>query len=172
MRSSTYRPFDAPPKAEQQRDIQAQQGMTNGEQATTAALVPLGRDKLSPNPAFHKSVGYALDGLSWTFRNERNFRTHLVLALVAIATGAWCGFERWEWVTLVVCIALMTAVELLNTAIEQLVDRLVGQQADELGGRVKDIAAGACLLTAFLMACIGAFLYIPHLVQKFNAGLF
>jgi diacylglycerol kinase len=115
------------------------------------------------SPNFTSSVGYALKGLAWVFCQEKNFKTHIVLAIVACVTAAFCRFARWEWVTLIICTAIMLAVEVLNTAIEQLVNRVVGNQIDELGGRVKDIAAGACLLTAFLMACIGGLLFLPHL---------
>jgi diacylglycerol kinase len=112
---------------------------------------------------FWQSVGFAWQGLCYLARYERNFKIHLVLAVMAFVTAFWIGFARWEWIVLILSTGLMLSVEALNTAIELLVDRLVGDSKEEIAGRIKDIAAGACLLMATALGIIGIFLFLPHL---------
>jgi diacylglycerol kinase len=114
------------------------------------------------SPHFLHSLRCALHGLGLALRVERNIRTHAVLACLAVALGVYVRLERVEWILLLLCIGLMLAVELLNTALEHLVDELVGDTLDERARRVKDISAGACLLTAFVVGVIGLLVFVPH----------
>lgn len=128
-------------------------------------------DKPFPATSFRASVGFALNGLRYVFQAERNFRTHLFLAALAFTSALLCGFERWEWVALILCMGLMTVVEVLNTAIELLVDHLFGDKRNVVAGRIKDVSAGACLLTALTVGVVGAFLFIPHFYAVSQATL-
>lgn len=114
------------------------------------------------SPHFLHSLRCALRGLGLALRVERNIRTHVALACLAIMLGLYVRLERMEWILLLLCVGLMLAVELLNTALEHLVDELVGDVFDGRACRVKDISAGACLLTAFVVGLIGLFLFLPY----------
>ena len=118
-----------------------------------------------PFPARHfgASLLYAFRGLRDAFNAERNFRTHTMLALLAIGLGFYLCLATWEWVTLLLCIGFMLAMELLNTAIEGLVDIWAGTDIDERARRIKDISAGACLVTAAAVGLVGLILFVPHL---------
>ena len=120
------------------------------------------------SPNFQSSLGFAWRGLALAFRQERNLRTHCVIAMLVLGAGLFFQVAAFEWVALTLCMTLMLAVELFNTAIEHLVDRLVQGQYNEAARNVKDISAAACLVTALGVAVAGAIVFIPHLQRRFN----
>lgn len=114
---------------------------------------------------FFSSMGYALQGIRSVILTERNFRAHMIIA-VLVAVAAWF-FEvsLQEWAVLALCMAMMMTVEALNTSLEYLVDMLSGSQYSEKAKAVKDISAGACLISAIGVAVAGTIIFIPHLLQ-------
>jgi diacylglycerol kinase len=108
------------------------------------------------------SFRYAFQGLSDLFRSQPNARIHLLAAAIAVALGFYCGISRMEWVALSICIALVLALEALNTALEYLVD-LVSPEYHPLAGRAKDAAAAAVLLATLGAVAVGLLIFIPHL---------
>lgn len=124
----------------------------------------------SPMTAKHfgQSFGFALSGLTYAFQSEANFRTHCALSVLVLVFGFGVGLAPWEWAILLVCIALMLATELINTAIERCVDRFCDVKMDTAAGQVKDLAAGACLVVAFSCFCIGILIFVPHLTGIFQ----
>jgi len=112
--------------------------------------------------SFIHSLGYACEGLWSAFNTERNLRTHAALTILVIATGLYLQINRWEWTILLLCITLMVAVELLNTALEYLVDMLVDGKHNHHAKQVKDIAAGACLITALGTGITGLLIFLPY----------
>lgn len=107
-------------------------------------------DKRTLNPFaarhFWESVGFALEGLVFAFQQERNLRIHLTLQLVLLAFGFWWGVEWMAWVLLALIALLISFAELANTTLEWLVDLLTQGRYDIRAKRVKDVAAGTCLL--------------------------
>lgn len=117
--------------------------------------------------SFFHSLGYALNGLKTVLQTERNFRTHAVLTVAVTAVGLYYGVSQVEWALLILCITLMLAVEALNTAIEYLVDVWAGGVYNEQAKAIKDIAAGACLVTATGTAVTGFIILLPHFLNQF-----
>jgi diacylglycerol kinase (ATP) len=109
-----------------------------------------------------RSFGYAFKGISYAAATQLNFRVHLVAMLTAVLMGVWLNISgnEWHWITL--CIALVLVVELLNTAIETLTD-LVSPGFNEKAGRVKDVAAGAVVITALFALITGIIIFLPKL---------
>jgi carbonic anhydrase/acetyltransferase-like protein (isoleucine patch superfamily)/diacylglycerol kinase len=105
----------------------------------------------------------ALSGLEESFRTQRNLRIHAVAGVAAVGLGAWLGLARWEWVALAFCLALVSALECANTALEAAVD-LVSPTRHPLAKRAKDCAAAAVLLAAAGSAVVGALLFLPKLL--------
>src|SRR5690606_524772 len=103
--------------------------------------------------SFFRSLSYAVAGIVTAFRNEQNFRIHVVAA-VAVLTLAFLldiSTDEWLWVSL--AIVLVMGAEMMNTAVELLADRVSSEQ-DPLIGHAKDCAAGAVLLTSrFAVVC-------------------
>ena len=96
-----------------------------------------------------RSFGYAWKGIRCCIGKEQNL-----------------SFTRMEWMIIILCIGVVIAAELFNTAIEKLVD-LVSPQQHPVAGQVKDIAAGAVLVCAATAAIIGLIVFIPYLTRFF-----
>ncbi|MBQ7251310.1 MAG: diacylglycerol kinase [Kiritimatiellae bacterium] len=105
----------------------------------------------------------AFAGLAQAFCTQRNLRLHAAAAAAAVALGAYLGLSRGEWIAVVLCIALVSALECANTALEAAVD-LAEPSRHPLAKRAKDCAAAAVLLAAFGAAAVGAIVFLPKLL--------
>ena len=113
-----------------------------------------------------RSFGYAWQGMKACVGKEQNLSFHLLVTLAVVVAGCCFGITRMEWVAVVLCIGLVVGAELMNTAIERLVD-LVSPQRHPLAGQVKDIAAAAVLVCAATAIVVGAVVFFPYLVRLF-----
>ena len=99
------------------------------------------------NQPFHTRMGFALAGILAVWRSERSFRTQCALAVVAVIVTALLR-PGWVWAAIVgLAIALVLALELMNSALEYLIDKLHPELAPEIK-RAKDAAAGAVLIAS------------------------
>ncbi|TCM19616.1 diacylglycerol kinase (ATP) [Novosphingobium sp. PhB165] len=101
-----------------------------------------------------RSFIYAWRGLRQLVEGEHNARLHLTASLGVVAAGLFLQVSASDWRWLVLAMALVWLAEALNTAIEELCDR-IEPGFDEAIGRIKDIAAGAVLIAAIAAAGIG-----------------
>jgi diacylglycerol kinase (ATP) len=113
-----------------------------------------------------RSFHYAFRGLGWAFRQEHNLWIHTLAAAVAIALGFLLHISALEWTVIVVVIAGVFVSELINSAIESLVD-LCSPDFDERAGRTKDMAAGAVLIAALGALAAGLIIFVPKLLALF-----
>ena len=107
------------------------------------------------------AFGYSRDGFAAAWKHEAAFREELLLAAITIPLGLWLGQTGIERALLVGTILIVLIVELLNSAIEAVVDR-VSPERHELSKRAKDIGSAAVLLTLTLAAAVWALILIPH----------
>ncbi|MBB3109006.1 diacylglycerol kinase [Paenibacillus phyllosphaerae] len=114
---------------------------------------------------FLRNLGYALEGVGYAARTQRHMRFHLFAAAAVIVLGSWLGLSPGEWIVVVLLIAAVLSAELINTAIECVVD-LVSPDYHKLAKAAKDTAAAAVLITAAAAVVVGAILFIPHLMDK------
>lgn len=98
-----------------------------------------------------RAMGYSMKGLKSTYIYEAAFRQELGLAIIFIPLGFYLGDTAIEKVLLVGSTLLVLIVELLNSAVEAVVDR-VGSEYHELSGRAKDIGSAAVFVTMLLFA--------------------
>lgn len=91
------------------------------------------------------STRYSLKGLRAAFRDEAAFRQELSLCVILLPLAIWLGREPVEWILLIGSCLLVLIVELLNSAVENVVDR-IGPEHHELSGRAKDIGSAAVML--------------------------
>jgi diacylglycerol kinase len=110
------------------------------------------------------SFGYAFAGLRHTYRTQRNFRIHLVIAILALAAGLLFGLSWLEWALIAVMVVVVLSAEMANTMVEALVD-LVTQERHDLAEVAKDVSAGVVLLTAMGSVVVGALVFLPKLVR-------
>ena len=109
-----------------------------------------------------QKFGFAFRGLIIPYQTEISIRIQTTIALAAVAFGFYLHISMNDWLWIIVGSSLVLITEILNTAIEKLVD-LVSPGYHELAGKVKDIAAGAVFLAAILSLIIGAMVFIPYL---------
>jgi len=110
-----------------------------------------------------KSFGYALTGISYTVKTQMNFKIHITAIIAVLFTGWYIQLNSSEWLWIILAIGLVLVAELLNTAIELLVD-LVSPEFNVQAGKVKDVAAGAVLVAAVISVCIGAIIFLPKFI--------
>lgn len=113
-----------------------------------------------------RSFHYAFRGIGWAFRQEHNLRIHALAAAAAIAMGILLHIRALEWIFIVLVIAGVFVSELINSALESLVD-LCSPDFDERAGRIKDMAAGAVLIAALGALATGLVIFVPKLLALF-----
>ena len=101
---------------------------------------------------------FALRGIVRTVKNERNMRIHLAFSSYVILAGLICPIEAWQWCALLGCIAVVTALECVNTAIEAVCDEVSREYSRNIE-TAKDAAAGAVLGAAIISAVIGGIIF-------------
>jgi len=95
------------------------------------------------------AAGYSISGLKVVFQHEAAFRQELLLAAILIPLACWLNVETHQRMMMVAALLLVLIVELLNSAIEAVVDR-IGPEQHELSGRAKDIGSAAVFLALVL----------------------
>lgn len=119
------------------------------------------RDKSVPR-RWKDGFIFAGKGIRLAFREERHMRFHVFFGLAAVLLGWMCGIALWQWTVLLLAIAGMLVLEMVNSALERLVN-LVSPEWNKTAGDVKDIAAGAVLIYAVFAVIIGVMIFMPSL---------
>jgi diacylglycerol kinase len=111
-----------------------------------------------------RSFGYAFEGAAYILRTQRNARIELAIAVIAVGLALWLGITPVEWAVLAITIALVVALEWLNTALELAVG-LASPEAHPTAKAAKDVAAACVLLGAITSVVVGFLLFVPRLVS-------
>ena len=112
-------------------------------------------------PPITKSFGYAFEGIFTCIRKERNMKIHCVMAVLVVAAGVILGLSPVEWCICLGLFGLVMALELVNTAVEAVVDLVTGEY-HPLAKIAKDTAAGAVLIAAIRAAAAGLIIFVPR----------
>ena len=110
----------------------------------------------------YKSFGYAFQGIFNTILHERNMQIHCTVTALVVIFGFILHISLMEWLFCLVLFGLVLSLELVNTALEAVVD-LVTQERKPLAKKAKDAAAGAVLIAAIMAAIIGGIIFFPKL---------
>lgn len=108
-----------------------------------------------------KSFKYAFQGLQFAF-SERNFKLHIVSTLLVISLSFYFHITKTEWITVIICIGGVLSLEIINTAIESIVDK-VSPEFNQQAGKIKDLSAAAVFVFSMAALCIGLLIFIPYL---------
>lgn len=111
------------------------------------------------------SFKYAWAGITYAFKTQRNFRIHVLIGSLAIALAVFLNLSLVEITIIGLTIAGVMATELLNTAIESMVDLSSPQQYHELAKIAKDCAAGAVLVSSLAAILVAGCLLLPRLYE-------
>lgn len=107
------------------------------------------------------ATGYSIQGLKAAFRHEAAIRQEVGLLIVAILALLWLSLPVVETILMLATVVLVLVVELINSAIEAVVDR-VGTERHELSGRAKDIGSAAVLVALTLAAFTWGYILYHH----------
>ena len=107
---------------------------------------------------------YSWKGIRAAYRNEAAFRQELLLVLILLPVSFWVAMGPVQWVLLVLPLLLMLVVELLNSAIESVVDR-IGDETHTLSGQAKDMGSAAVFFSLLMIVVTWA----PITWMRFNA---
>ncbi len=134
------------------------------------APVPAARDGRRVRHSLWQSVQFAGRGLHNAFWTQRTMRIHIVLAIAVTVAIVWLELPASEAAALVVAMAGVLAAELINTAVEAMVDLHVGDRHHALAGRAKDLSAAAVLVAAVGAAVVGLLVLGRPVVSALGGG--
>lgn len=112
---------------------------------------------------FIKSFSFAGRGIALAFRDQSNLKIQTGLGIAAIMLGIFFDLSSLEWCSLLLAASLVLTLEMVNTSIEKAVD-LVTTDFHPLAAQVKDIAAGAVLLSSLVSLVVGVLVFRPHVI--------
>ncbi|PKG21786.1 diacylglycerol kinase [Niallia nealsonii] len=122
------------------------------------------KDKGIRNNLF-SSFRFALSGIVRAVKKERNLKFHLIISSIIIFLGFYYQVSAVNWMMLAIAMGLVITMEMMNTAIERVVD-LVTKDFHPLAKEAKDIAAGAVLVAAVVSVVIGLIIFLPKIVDS------
>ena len=115
---------------------------------------------------FINSFKYAIKGFIHCIKNERNFRIHVIVAILVIGIALFLELSTYEYILILLAVALVLICEMINTAIERTIDAItecsVDCETEKLDGLrkvAKDVAAGAVLISAWFAVCVGVIIF-------------
>ena len=117
-----------------------------------------------------KSFGYAFEGIWTGISKERNMKIHCLAVILVTAVGTFVGLTPMEWCICLLLFGMVISLELVNTAVEAVVDMVteeyhpLAKERKPLAKIAKDTAAGAVLFTAIMAVIIGCIIFIPHFI--------
>ena len=115
----------------------------------------------------YKSFGYAFAGIFAVVTKERNMKIHCAAVVCVMIAGLVFHISPIEWCICLTLFGLVMALEMVNTAVEAVVD-LVTEERKPLAKLAKDAAAGAVLIAALMAAIAGMIIFIPKLLESLS----
>lgn len=123
--------------------------------------------KSRPKPILlFKSFSYAINGILTAVKHERNMRIHLTIAAIVIFASFYFSISKFEWLIILSVIGGVISLELVNSAIERVVD-LVTLEHHPLAKLAKDMAAGAVFVAAIFAVVMGSIIFLPYFLKIF-----
>ncbi len=102
-------------------------------------------------------------GISLALQNERNLRLQVGMAIVVIIAGFVYRLSMTEWGIITLTIAFVLTTEMLNTVLENTLDR-IGLEEHPLTRNAKDVAAGAVLISSIASLIVGGLIFLPKVL--------
>ena len=112
------------------------------------------------------SLRYASQGIFYSFSSQRNFRIHVFIGALTLSLASWLKLSLNHLAILILTITAVLVLELLNTAIEAVVDLAIGRRYHPLARIAKDCSAGAVLVASISSILIALLLLLPPLLKK------
>jgi len=117
-----------------------------------------------------ESTSYAIEGIRHAAKTQRHLRYHLYAALLILLLSLILGITRYEFIAVAIVVLIVLSAEMLNTAIEAVVD-IIFKEYNKKAKAVKDVAAGAVLISAIGASVAGYIIFLPYFKNIFSSGL-
>lgn len=111
---------------------------------------------------------YAFSGLWYVIKTQKNAWVHAIATILVICISYWLSLESRDWAIIVITIGMVWTAEIINTALEAIVD-LASPQQHPLAKVGKDVGAASVLIAAIASAIIGLLILGPPLLQKIKS---
>ena len=119
----------------------------------------------SDHPGFRKSFLFAIQGFRTAIATERNIKVMLAVGACAVVAGLALQLDLLSWAIVLLCCGVVIMAELMNTAVETVVD-LVSPEFHPLAGRAKDIAAAAVWVLSVIVAIVGVLVFANAFIAR------
>lgn len=116
---------------------------------------------------FFKSFGYSFEGLKYAYINEQSMTIHMFTSVIVVLMGFLFKITTTEWILAFVVIGVVMGTELLNTAIEAVVD-LVSPEKHYLAKIAKDTASAAVFVYSMIALVTGLMVFMPYIINIFK----
>lgn len=114
------------------------------------------------NKHFWDNFINAASGILTAVKNERHMKLHVFAAFIVISLSIYYRISRLELIAIILTISAVIAAEMINTAVEAVVD-LATQDYNDKAKLAKDVAAGAVLVSALFSVAIGYFVFFDRI---------
>lgn len=111
-----------------------------------------------------EAVGHAWRGFGW-FLEEPHAKIHITIGATVLTSCGLIGMDLWEWVVVILCVLLVISIEIINTAIEKLCDK-VSREWDADIVKIKDLSALAVLWVSMGADVIGGVVIVPKAISR------
>ena len=122
-----------------------------------------GNQRKWKNRDLTSSLEFALTGIFTAFKEERNMRKHALTAILVVLAALIFRVSAIEWIFLLLSISLVIAFEIMNSAVENVVDLASNYHFSMLAKAAKDMAAGAVLVMSLNAVLTGLIIFIPKI---------
>lgn len=113
---------------------------------------------------FKNSVKDCLDGINFVLSNEKNFVREIIMGMIALTLCVFLEVSPYEYITVLLLICFVLIMELINTALEKVVD-LYTTQYNELAKIIKNVSAASVLIMCTFSAIIGIIIFLPKILN-------
>ena len=111
---------------------------------------------------FIKSFGYSIEGLKYAYKYEQSMLIHVIATICVLCANIFFQVSGIEWLITLIAIGMVLSAELINSAIEAVVD-LETNRINPLAKLAKDTASSATLIFSFTSLIIGLIIFIPKI---------
>ena len=108
------------------------------------------------------SIRYAFSGIFYTLKTQRNIKIQIAIMILAFLLGYILNISKFEWLILLLISAVVIGMEIINTALEEVVN-LVTEEYRKTAKHAKDTAAGGVLAVSIFAVVIGLIIFIPKI---------
>ncbi len=116
---------------------------------------------------FYYSIKYSFNGLFYAYKNEKSLGIHGILSIITIILGFVLNISHTQWAVILISLAAILAFELVNTAMEAVVD-MVTLEYNELARIAKDCCSGATFVMSLIGFIIAVVTFAPKIAHIFG----